>query len=144
MKQDSASIKSQMFNSYHLALIGPPLIAIAVFCFGFVWAHQRAIAHISSAPPAKSAPSAIQPPSGLLLITQQDLGTLPPVVSSSGAQLSDPEDQVTPQLPAVASTNIQKADQRRQSAPDDTPNSLAPQLLLRELNSTINSSKNSD
>lgn len=127
MEQGNASISSQIFSSYHLALVGPPLIIVSLFCFGLVLMRQHAVAQFGTTPrPSKPAPSVIQPPSGLPLITEPYLPVLPPVSSS---QSNDPEDQVTPQLPGVASSQLQQADQRRESAPGNDNASL--QTLLK-------------
>jgi len=141
LKQGNPGVSSQIFSTYHLALVGPPLIATSIFCFGFVLAHNHAVAQFGSTASSKPATSAIQPPSGLPLIAQPELSILPAITSTSGNQdarssdTNDPEDQVTPQLPSVASNQIQNADQKRESAPNN--DNLPSQALLQQLNSTI-------
>lgn len=119
LKQGSAPVSSQIFSTYHLTLIGPPLIFISIFCFGFVMAHpyQHTAAQLSSATHPKPAPPAIKPPSGLLLSPAPEISSLS--LGSPDDDISaDPETTgLPPQASSIAGTALQSADQRKDSGP---------------------------
>lgn len=131
-KGKKESIASQTAISHRL-LIGPPLLLITIFAYGFVIMHNHTAAELSSTTKPKPAPSAIQPSGGLTII-QPTLTTLSP--APGGTPSGNPEGTVTPQLPGVASTRIQAAQQRREATPNS--DNAAVQARLKEANGILN------
>lgn len=115
-ESDLIDISSPRFIP-HQFLIGSPLLLITLFCFGFVMVRQHTAAQLGPPVSPKSAPSSLQS-SGGLFITKPELPVLSPV-GTPGSRPNDPEDTVTPQLPGVATSHIQSADQKRQAAADN-------------------------
>lgn len=131
MKKGKNSFASQIFSSYHLAIIAPSLIVISIFCFGFVLANHRAEARLGASAHAKPAPSAIKPSGELPLSTKTQLSQLP-VAQADGAS-SDSQQTATPQSQNPGGGNqLQKAAQHHgtsSAAGNSSSNSEIQQLI---------------
>lgn len=139
MKQAKSGIASQIFSPYHIALTGPPLVIIALFCFGLVLMRQHAVAQLGTTSNSKPA-SATQPPSGLNFSPVQKLSPLS--IGQSDDSSAEPDVTLPSEASPEASKALQSADQKHDSASDSSESGTAisspdlpTQALLQQHNS---------